>query len=175
MIQMCPTELMNQMFYNVLDYLSGCWNGQQNYFSSKFLIVQFVGHFSKFKQLMGEQKFMFWWSELTFLPKINIAEDDNKVLHVLVYDQRFCIYYMYIDISDVQFRFKKDGSWNPMISAHLRGQIHASIETYPYCFMAEEAVHIEFQKEASLQVQNAPYNELSWYLTNQFREVFFHY
>ncbi len=33
----------------------------------------------------------------------------------------------------------KDGSVNPMISAHLSGQIFANIEIGPYCFMDEEA------------------------------------
>ncbi len=37
---------------------------------------------------------------------------------------------------------KKDGLGNPMISAHLSGQIFANIETGPYCFMGEEAFHM---------------------------------
>ena len=36
------------------------------------------------------------------------------------------------------FFFTKDGSWNPMIFAHLSGQISADIETCPYCFVCEE-------------------------------------
>ncbi len=34
----------------------------------------------------------------------------------------------------------KDGSWNPMISAHLIGQIFANIETSPYCFMGGDQI-----------------------------------
>ena len=34
-----------------------------------------------------------------------------------------------------------------MIFSHLNGQISASIETYPYCFMSEEAIHIEWQNK----------------------------
>ena len=34
--------------------------------------------------------------------------------------------------------YTKEGSGNPMISAHLNGQIFANIETTPYCFMGEE-------------------------------------
>ena len=36
----------------------------------------------------------------------------------------------------------KDGSWNVMVSGHLSGQIFASFETGPYCFVGEEAIDI---------------------------------
>ena len=36
----------------------------------------------------------------------------------------------------------KDGSWNSMVSAHLNGQIFASIGICPYCLMSEEGTHM---------------------------------
>ena len=35
----------------------------------------------------------------------------------------------------------KDGSWNGMVNAHLSGQIFASFETGPYCFVDEEVIN----------------------------------
>ncbi len=40
----------------------------------------------------------------------------------------------------------KDGSWSPLIFAHLSGQICADIRTCPSCFVGEEPIHMECQK-----------------------------
>ncbi len=37
---------------------------------------------------------------------------------------------------------KKDGSWNPMVSAHPKGHIFADLVIGPYCFMGEQSIHM---------------------------------
>ncbi len=39
----------------------------------------------------------------------------------------------------------KDGSWNCMISVHPSRQILAYFMIWPYCFMGEGSIHVEYQ------------------------------